>query len=103
MYYKVLKDGKPIDVLNSLTYVKYQPKHDIFLLAPQNEAQGILSSDGKTAYHDNTMIACNNMVNVDEIIEIRKYEYDQLKHLQLKTYEEIVDSVVSMMIQRNML
>lgn len=103
MFYKVIKDGKPVDVLDNLVYVKYQPKHKILLLASPNEAQGVLSSDGNYAYHDKSMISCKDMINVDEIIEIEKYEYDQLKHLQLKTYDEIVDSVITLMLERNMI
>lgn len=31
MYYKVIKNGKVIDVLDHLTFVKHQQKHDVML------------------------------------------------------------------------
>ena len=51
MYYKVLKDNKVIDVLDHLTYLKWQPKNKIMLLCGLDEAQAILSSDGNTVWH----------------------------------------------------
>ena len=32
MYYKVLKNGRVIDALDRLQFVKYQPKHDIMAI-----------------------------------------------------------------------
>lgn len=42
MYYKVMYNDRVIDVLDHLTYVKYQPKHKIMTLCPEDEAQGLL-------------------------------------------------------------
>ena len=53
MYYKVLKDNKVIDVLDHLTFVKYQKKHDIMIVCPRTEAQAIVSSDEKYFWHVN--------------------------------------------------
>ena len=47
MYYKVLKDGRVIDALDHLCFVKYQPKHDIMVNCTEDDAQGIISSNGK--------------------------------------------------------
>ena len=52
MFYKVLKNNKVIDVLQGLTYLKYQPKNKIMVLSDINEAQAILSSDGNTIWHE---------------------------------------------------
>lgn len=103
MYYKVMKNSKPIDALQDLIFVKYQPKHKIYLLSSPAEAQGVLSSDGVYAYHDNTFERCDEMVQVDEIVEIEKYEYDQLQYLQMRTYDEVVDAIVLSMIERDLL
>ena len=46
MYYKVLKNGRVIDALDHLRFVKYQPKHDIMVNCVEDDAQGIISSDG---------------------------------------------------------
>ena len=51
MYYKVLKDNKVIDVLDHLSFVKYQEKHGIMVSCTQEEAQAILSSGGEYIWH----------------------------------------------------
>ena len=51
MYYKVLKNNKVIDVLDSLTYLKWLPKRKMMVLSDENEAQAILSSDKDTPAH----------------------------------------------------
>lgn len=92
MYYKVLKDNKVIDVLDSLTYLKWQPKHKIMVLSDENEAQAILSSDKNTIWHERTLykIPVSGYDTV-ELVEIDEYEYKQLKALNMKTPEQIVD------------
>lgn len=92
MYYKVIKDNKVIDVLDKLIYLKYQPKHKIMVLSDENQAQAILSSDKNTIWHEKTLYR----VPVDgydevEISEINKYEYEQLRVLNMKSPESIID------------
>lgn len=100
MYYKVLKDNKVIDVLDHLTFVKYQKKHDIMIVCPRSEAQAIVSSDGKYFWHVKGLYA----IPVDgfdtvELIEIDVYEYERLRVLNLKSPEEIIDEMILSMIQ----
>lgn len=78
MYYKVLKNGKVIDLLTQLSFIKYQPKHELLLLCDMKEAQAVLSSDGKYGWHIEGLynFAPDNSVCV--IKEITKYEYDTL-------------------------
>lgn len=93
MYYKVLKDGKVIDVLDHLTFVKYQKKHDIMILCEESEAQAIVSSDGSYVWHLdwllNIPVAGYDTV---ELVEVDEYEYKQLKMLNCKTPQEIIDA-----------
>lgn len=94
MYYKVLKDNKVIDVLNKLIYLKYQPKHGIMVLSDENEAQAILSSNKNTIWHEKTLYSIP--VNAQyyetvEVLPIDKFEYEQLKVLNMKSPEEIID------------
>ena len=95
MYYKVIKDNKVIDVLDNLTYLKWQPKHKIMVLSDINEAQAILSSDKNTIWHERTLyrIPVEGYETV-ELVEIDEFEYRQLKMLNGKTPEEIIDSFV---------
>ena len=100
MYYKVIKDNKVIDVLDKLIYLKYQPKHKIMVLSDENDAQAILSSDKDTIWHEKTLYK----VPVDgydevEIEEIDEYEYKQLKVLNCKTPEQIVDEYNLLLIE----
>ena len=100
MYYKVLKDNKVIDVLDHLTFVKYQKKHDIMIVCPRTEAQAIISSDEKYFWHVNGLYA----IPVDgydtvNLVEIDQYEYDSLKMLNLKTASEIIDEFVLSLIK----
>ena len=104
MYYKVIKDGKVIDVLDQLLYVKYNMKHKTFLLTTKNEAQAILSSDGKYEWH------VNNLLNIPvagydtvQLEEIDIYEYERLKALNMKTPEEIIDSYTLLLLERGVL
>ena len=95
MYYKVMKNNKVIDVLDNLTYLKWQPKHKIMVLSDINEAQAILSSDKNTIWHERTLyrIPVDGYETVD-LIEIDKHEYDSLRVLNLKSPQEIIDSVI---------
>ena len=95
MYYKVLKDDKVIDVLDHLTFVKYQEKHEIMIVCPRTEAQAIISSDEKYFWHVKGLYA----IPVDgfdtvSLEPIDKYEYEQLKILNLKSPQEIIDEFV---------
>lgn len=92
MYYKVLKNQRVIDVLDKLMFVKYQKKHGIMLLCEQSEAQAIVSSDGSHSWHVDWLyeIPVDGYDTV-ELVEVDEYEYNQLKMLNLKTPEEIID------------
>ena len=93
MYYKVLEDNKVIDVLDHLSFVKYQEKHGIMVSCYEEDAQAIISSDGKHIWH---VIGLYNIpvsgYDTVELEEIDKYEYDQLNMLNMKTPQEIIDA-----------
>lgn len=104
MYYKVLKNNKVIDVLNHLTYLKWQPKNKIMLLSDLNEAQAILSSDGDTIWHvDGLYDLPVDGYETVELVEIDKFEYDKLRVLNLKTPEEIIDNFVLSLLENNII
>ena len=92
MYYKVLKDNKVIDVLDSLIYLKWQPKHKIMVLTDENQAQAILSSDKNSIWHEKTLynVPVDGFDTV-EIVEIDEHEYKQLRVLNMKSPEAIID------------
>ena len=92
MYYKVIKDNKVIDVLDRLVYLKYQKKHNRMILCKEYEAQAFFSSDRENIWHTETLynLPCDGYDEV-ELVEIDEYEYKQLKALNMKSPEEIID------------
>lgn len=106
MYYKVMKDNKVIDVLDSLTYLRWQPKHKIMVLCGESYAQTILSSDKNNIWHVKGFYKVpTDEVEFEtvELIEIDKFEFEQLKMLNGKTPEEIIDCFVLSLLEDNIL
>ena len=97
MYYKVMKNNKVIDVLDHLTYLKWQKKNKIMLLCNEGEAQAILGSNGNTVWHVEGFydlpIEAGEYETV-KLIKIDKYEYSQLKMLNGKTPTQIADELI---------
>ena len=95
-----MKNNKVIDVLDKLIYLKYQPKHKIMILCSEDEAQAILSSDKNTIWHEITLynIPVSGYDTV-ELVEIDEYEYKQLKILNMKTPESIIDEYNLLLIE----
>lgn len=100
MYYKIIKNNKVIDVLDKLTYLKWQPKNKIMLLSDEGEAQAILGSDNNTIWHVEGLydLPVDGYDTVD-LVEIDQYEYKRLRMLNLSTPEEIADSVILSLIE----
>ena len=105
MYYKVIKNNKVIDVLDNLIYLKWDSKHKIMVLSDEDEAQAILSSDKNTIWHERTLykVPVEGMFDTVELIEIDEHEYKQLRMLNLKTPEEIIDYFVLSLLEDNIL
>ena len=104
MYYKVLKDNRVIDVLDRLVFVKYQKKHGIMLLCDESEAQAIVSSDSSYFWHVKWLyrIPVDGYDTV-ELVEIDEYEYKQLKALNMKTPQDIIDEFVLSLLEGGVL
>lgn len=104
MYYKVIKDSKVIDVLDHLSFVRYQEKHGIMIACSEAEAQAIISSDGEYIWHVGGLynIPVDGYDTV-ELVEIDGYEYKQLKVLNMKTPEEIIDEYTLLLINGGVL
>lgn len=99
MFYKVVKDGKVIDVLDRLIFLKYQKKHNRMIFCDEEDAQAIYSSDGKYIWHEESLynIPVDGYDTV-QLEEIDEYEYEQLKVLNMKTPEEIIDAYTAMLL-----
>lgn len=92
MYYKVLKNNKVIDVLDKVIYLKWEPIYEIMILTDEDHAQAILSSDKNTVWHERTLyeVPVGGYDCVD-LVEIDEFEYKQLRVLNMKSPEAIVD------------
>lgn len=104
MFYKVLKNNKVIDVLDHLTYLKWQEKNKIMLLSDLNEAQAILSSDGNTIWHVEGLydLPVSGYETV-KLMKIDEREYRQLKMLNGKSLTEILDEYTLLLIQEGVI
>ena len=104
MYYKVLKNGKVIDVLDHLSFVKYQEKHGIMVSCYEEDAQAIISSDGEHIWHVcglyNIPVSGYDTVCLEEI---DKYEYEQLKALNMKDPQSIIDEYTLLLIKEGII
>lgn len=47
MYYKLLREGKIVDAVDGLDFVKFQKRNGIFLSCPEDQAQAVISSGGE--------------------------------------------------------
>lgn len=104
-YYKVIKDGKVIDVLDKIIYLKYQKKHNMMILCEESDnAEAIMSSDQQYIWHEESLyqIPVKGYDTV-RIEEIDRYEYDQLKMLNLKSVSEIIDQYTLSLIEGGIL
>lgn len=93
MYFKVMKDGVLIDVLDKLIYAKWQDKNKIMVCCDEAQAQAILSSDGTDIWHVAGLY--DIPVKGFDTVELHRcnvYEYRQLKALSLKTPQQILDA-----------
>ena len=104
MFYKILKDGKVIDVLDRVKFLKYQPKHGVMLFCDELEAQAIMSSDRTKIWHEDTLykIPVDGYETVHKE-EIDEYEYKQLKMLNCHTVEEILELYTLSLIESGVL
>lgn len=103
-YYKVIKDNKVIDVLDQLIYIKWQAKHNIPVLCDIDEAQAILSSDKNTIWHEETLYKLPvDGYDTVRIEQIDQYEYKQLKMLNGRTPQEIIDAFLLELVEEGIL
>lgn len=104
MFYKVMKEGRVVDVLDKLVFLKYQPRHDIMVLCSESDAQAILSSDKEVIWHEETFYKVPVPgYDTVSLVEIDQYEYNRLKMLNGKTPEEIIDAFVLSLIQEGVI
>lgn len=103
MFYKVIHKGNIVDVLDRLTFLKYQSKHNIMVHCDVDEAQAILSSDQNAIWHVDTLYKAPDEYDTVSLVEITKTEYEQLKALCGKTPQEIIDAYTLSLLESGLL
>ena len=104
MFYKVIKNGNIVDVLEQLTFLKYQNRNKIVVLCEKAEAQAVLGSDQRTVWFEESL--CKNPpagYEAVKLVRIDEHEYKQLKMLNGKTPEEIIDAFVLTLINEGVI
>ena len=92
MFYKVIKDGKVLDVIDRIVYVRYSKRHDdVHICEPEN-SNAFLSSDKSRCWRVQSMRPCEKEFDTVVVRQITEQEYTQLKALTLRTPEEIIDA-----------
>lgn len=104
MYYKVMKNNKVVDVLDHLTYLKWQEKNKIMLLSDEGEAQAVLGSDGNTIWHVEGFydLPVEGYETV-RLVEIEQNEYRQLKMLNCRSVQDILDEYTLLLIEEGVI
>lgn len=103
-YYKVIYKKRVIDVLDKIVYIKYQKKHNTLMLCDEDNAEGILSSTGDTAYH----LLSLRPFPIDDFLtvsleQISEHEYNQLKMNHCMSAEEIIDQYTASLFEQGVL
>lgn len=103
MYYKVLKDGKVIDVLkdSEVVYLKYQERYDRMIFCDESEAQAIFSSDRKHIWHEASLynVPVQNRYDTVSLEEIDEFEYRNWKIFDCENPQQLIDNYTLMLIE----
>ena len=104
MYYKILKDNKPIDVLDKVIFLKWNVKHQRFFLSDESHAQAIKSSDGQSVWHEVSLYPIP-IDGYDTVImeKIDDMEYKKLKFELSTSIEAIIDQYTLELLERGVL
>lgn len=95
MFYKIIKDGKVVDVSDGLSFMRWQDKFRRMIYCGIEEAQAIQSSDGETIWHE-ISLAQIPVAGYDTVtaVPIDEREYRSLRALHLSVPEDIIDAFV---------
>ena len=77
MYYKIIYNGFVVDACDGLNFVRFQEKNSIFLSCEEEEADGIVSSNGSEIFLLNDIGSGETVYST--YVEITKEEYDVLR------------------------
>ena len=95
MFYKILKDGKVVDVSDRLKFMRWQEKFKRMIYCSMEEAQAIQSSDETMVWHEISLLPVPVPgYDTVEAVPIDEREYRSLRALNLSVPEDIIDAFV---------
>lgn len=89
MYYKVIGQGKILDVIIDPQYVTYQSRNNIIVLSTKENANGIISTDGSTVWH---VIGWDD-IPLPDILSVQFIEIDESEYRILKSAIESEEAI----------
>ena len=83
MYYKVIKndDNSVVDAIDSLHYVRRNPRNGMILSCREKSGQGILSYDGSIIYQLPNQDSLGDNYDTVTLVEIDKVEFEEIRVL----------------------
>lgn len=81
MYYKVIRDNEIIDAIDSVCYVRKNPRNGMILSCSKEHGQGILSYDCSTIHRLVDENSLGDNYDVVELVEIDETEFKRLRDL----------------------
>lgn len=83
MYYKVIKndDNSVIDAIDSLHYVRRNPRNGMILSCTEKSGQGVLSYDSSTIYQLPDKDSLGDDYNTITLVEIDEAEFEEIRAL----------------------
>lgn len=88
MYYKLLREGKIVDAVDGLDFVRFQKRNGIFLTCSEEQAQAVISSGGGRIWM---------LMNVDDerIANYPAVEYSEIGELEYLAIRKALEENVS--------
>jgi hypothetical protein len=111
MFYKLINNGRILDVLKNPLYCRLQ-KNGCLITCSEAEADGVISSDGKWAYQtaDGNK---DRFITIVDMVEITQSEYEELSKIYPdpanvspvtdETYNSIIDDYTKQLIGEGVL
>lgn len=83
MYYKVIKndDNSVVDAINSLHYVRRNPRNGMILSCTEKSGQGVLSYDSSVIYQLPYKDSLGDGYDVITLVEIDEAEFNEIRAL----------------------
>lgn len=92
MYYKVVKNNKVLDLLTRIETVRFSKRNGFIIRCLPDRSEGFMSSDYQRVYKTPQMLDNGMNWTVVDLVEIDEHEYNQLKMLNGKSPQEIIDA-----------